>query len=71
MNAEIKVGKRCIHRIAVPTVFRRNEWEYDVQMRDVKVLAISGVWAMVRLKGCAPYVASVKELLPATTKGGE
>lgn len=36
------------------------------QTYEVRVLAVSGSWAMVRRKGAMPFVANVKELIPIT-----
>lgn len=51
----VKIGKPCIHK---------SGWCKGYELREVQLLAVGGIWAMVRRKGCMPYVCSVKDLLP-------
>lgn len=37
-------------------------WTHETEHRDVRVLAVVGIWAMVRRPGCAPYVCETKHL---------
>ncbi len=35
---------------------------YKKERRNVEVLAVAGIWAMIRRGKCAPYVCHVDEL---------
>ena len=35
----------------------------DGTKQKVNVLAISGIWAMVRIKGCVPFVCDTRNLI--------
>jgi hypothetical protein len=35
----------------------------DGTKQKVTVLAINGIWAMVRIKGCVPFVCDVRNLI--------
>jgi hypothetical protein len=37
-------------------------WEYETERIDVEIMAQVKGYAMVRRKGCVPFVASLKEL---------
>lgn len=39
-----------------------------IEHRDVVVLAVAGVWAMVRRPRCMPYVVAVRELVEVAKK---
>ena len=39
------------------------KWEYKITEREVEVMATAKGYAMVRIKGCMPFVASEKDLL--------
>lgn len=38
------------------------KWSYETVEYEVRVMARAEGWAMVRRKGCMPFVASEKEL---------
>ncbi len=44
------------------TVVVDGKWSEEIERRVVRVMAIAEGYAMVRQKGCIPYVAPLKEL---------
>jgi hypothetical protein len=59
--------KKAIHLVSVksgtapgPKGWPRNT--YRIDRRDVTLLTVSGIWAMVSRDGCEPYVCRRKEL---------
>ena len=54
--------KKAIHVCTVPVNFDGHKWIYKTEEKEVLVMAIAGGYAMVRRKGCMPYVCPVKEL---------
>lgn len=56
-----KKGK-AIHKLKNPTKLTTHGWEYEIELRDVNVMVVSGNYAMVRRPNCLPYVASLKEV---------
>jgi hypothetical protein len=46
----------------VPDNFVNLKWEYKINKFEVRVMAISGGYAMVRRKGCLPFVCNMKDL---------
>jgi len=59
---ELRVGRRYIQRITSPDKLKAGKWTYETEDRDVILMAVSGKYAMVRRKGCSPYVCDVREL---------
>jgi hypothetical protein len=49
-------------RRSVPTTFHGGKWTYEVEEFVVSVMAKSGIYAMVRRKGCMPFVSPIKNL---------
>ncbi len=45
-----------------PVRFRANKWEYEDTTSEVRVMARGEGYAMVRHKGCFPFVVSEKML---------
>lgn len=60
---------KAIHRDRIVTGHRNGKWEYQDREREVRVMARAEGYAMVRLKGCMPYVAPEKELHPLGKSG--
>ena len=56
------IGRHYIQRIEHPKNLGFGNCTFTIESRDVVLLAISGKYAMVRRKGCIPYVCSVNEL---------
>lgn len=57
----MKKKAKAVHLNPIP-VIREGKWVTEIQRRDVRVLAVAEGYAMVRLKGAAPYVAPLKQL---------
>lgn len=63
--------RKMIHRRKSPTVFRDGAWVMVDEIRRVRLLAISGPWAMVKRTtfgmtpafNLIPYVCYLKELI--------
>lgn len=55
----------------MPVRYRGGTWEYETFSVEVRVMAEAENYAMVRRKGCVPFVVPVKELstLHAGKKG--
>ena len=49
-----------------PVSFTGGKWTIELVARQVEVLATAKGYAMVRNKGCAPFVVSEKDLKPVT-----
>lgn len=62
---KLKIGSKVIHVAKQPVIFQGMEWSYKTERRLVKLMAISGNWAMVRRPHCVPYVVALKELEPS------
>jgi hypothetical protein len=45
-----------------PANFINFKWEYKINKFEVRVMAISEGYAMVRRKGCIPFVCNIKDL---------
>jgi hypothetical protein len=56
----IMVGTESIGKYVTMT----RKLTYGVQVQKVRVLAIDGLYAMVRIKGAVPFVCRTKELEP-------
>lgn len=54
--------KTAIHVVRRPVRITDKGWEYETERFEVRVMAVAEGYAMVRRKGCMPYVAPVKEL---------
>ena len=61
---EYFVGDRVVHVAVSPHSFDGKRWTHKVERRDVRLMAVSDGWAMVRRPGCVPYVCRAKELEP-------
>ena len=59
---ELKLKKTYIQTVMHPKSFKDHKWTYEIENRPVVLMAIVGRHAMVRRKGCTPYVCKVKEL---------
>ena len=59
---ERRVGRHFIQHIISPDKLVAGKWTYTTEDRDVVLMAVVGIYAMVRRKGCVPYVCDVKEL---------
>jgi hypothetical protein len=44
------------------TALVNGRWEHQTNTWEVELMATSGVWAMVRRKGCYPFVVGLKSL---------
>lgn len=61
----VTIGKPCIRRAKIPLAYNpRDGWTYDMQLWDVKVMAIAGGYAMARRPRSAPFVCRIDELEP-------
>ncbi len=66
------IGRCYIHSITLPDKLKAGKWTYVTEERDVVLMAISRGYAMVRRKGCFPYVCKLSELSSASdNKGNE
>jgi hypothetical protein len=45
-----------------PYKYDGKKWEYRTVVFEVEVMATVGIWAMVRRKGCVPFVCNTSEL---------
>ena len=64
MNLSKYIGKNVIHRSELPDKLTWPEgWTYTTEDRDVVLMAVVKIWAMVRRPGCVPYVVHVKALV--------
>ena len=57
-----RVGRHYMHSITSPDKLKAGKWTYVTEERDVVLMATSGGYAMVRRKGCFPYVCNLSEL---------
>lgn len=62
MIIELKLKKTYIQTVMHPKSFKDHKWTYETERRAVVLMAIVGMHAMVRRKGCTPYVCGTKEL---------
>jgi hypothetical protein len=53
---------QAIHRKWSPTHMENGLWQFNVEAREVWVMATADGWAMVRRPRCAPYVCREREL---------
>jgi len=60
--ADVCEGRKMIHRSQRLIGFKNNKPDYVTDEWEVKVMAVSEGYAMVRRKGAMPYVAPIKEL---------
>lgn len=58
----LKIGKPCVHVCVRPDKFDGKKWSYFTEGRVVILMAVAKGFAMVRRKGCMPYVCQLKEL---------
>lgn len=63
----MKFGDKVIHNCPTLEVVG-GKIVKSIQVRDVVLMTISGKYAMVRRKGCAPYVCLFKELALVASK---
>lgn len=61
-DQQLKIGNHYTQTVKNPKSFDGSKWTHDVEQRDVVLLAVSGVYAMVRRPGCMPYVCTIKDL---------
>ena len=54
--------RTAIHKLVSPEKYDGKKWTYKTNLIEVEVMAIVDKFAMVRRKGCAPYVCQVKEI---------
>jgi len=54
--------KKAVWRKTRPDRLTKTGWIYRTEEIEVLVLAVVGPHAMVRRPGCAPFVASAKDL---------
>jgi hypothetical protein len=54
--------KTAIHKFVSPDKYDGKNWTYKTDPREVEVLAVADGYAMVRRKGCAPYICQAKEI---------
>ena len=54
--------RTAIHKQVSPDKFDGKKWTYKTNLIEVEVMAIADGYAMVRRKGCAPYVCQAKEI---------
>jgi hypothetical protein len=63
MSIELKLKKTYIQTVLHPKSFTmKTGWIYETEHRAVVLMSIVGIYAMVRRKGCMPYVCGIKEL---------
>lgn len=62
MSSEIKIDKPATFTDRRRVRKTENGWEYEVFVFEVHVMAIVGIYAMVRRKGAMPFVAEIKQL---------
>ena len=62
MTIELKLKKTYVQTVMHPKSFKDHKWTYETERRVVVLMAIVGIYAMVRRKRCSPYVCNVKEL---------
>jgi len=59
--------KTAIHKLVSPDKFDGKKWTYKTDLYEVEVMGVVGRFAMVRRKGCAPYVCQSKEIQEKNT----
>lgn len=59
---ELKIGKKYVQTVVNPDKFIAGKWTYVTEYRDVSLLAVAGIWAMVRRPRAVPYVCQTKDL---------
>jgi phage host-nuclease inhibitor protein Gam len=52
----------AIHHSPIAVWQKTGKIQFEIESLSVKVMAVDGIWAMVRRPGCAPYVCHIKEL---------
>lgn len=55
--------QKAVHLHSEPFRYDGKQWHYRTESRNVVVLSVVGVWAMVRRPRCVPYVCHKKELI--------
>jgi len=46
-----------------PDKYDENGWHYITEQIDVEIMAVSGIYAMVRRKGCMPFVCDFRNVV--------
>jgi len=69
----MKLGKAIHNKPMIRAL--DGKWDHHIDSREVRIMAIAEGFAMVRRKGCMPYVCAVKELeqptpTPGSREGG-
>ena len=59
--------KIATHKRVSPDKFDGKNWSYKTDLHEVEVMAVVAGYAMVRRKGCAPYICQVKEIKEKNT----
>ena len=58
----MKAKDKAIWLCTRPTAFNGSKWSHETTEIEVRIMAIVDGYAMIRRKGCIPFVCSVKEL---------
>lgn len=58
----MKKQKVMIYERVTPESFKNGKWIYRAGYEEVIVMAVVDRYAMVRYKGCYPFVVSVRDL---------
>lgn len=58
------IGRHVIHTVTELVSYIGGKSTYATEHRDVILMDVSGLYAMVRRPGCYPYVALVNDLKP-------
>jgi hypothetical protein len=53
---------KAIHLAKASGTFLKGKWSFEIDRREVSVLAVAGIWAMVRRPTCFPYVCHIEQL---------
>lgn len=61
-----RIGKKCNHIVLRPDM--KIKGLFEVCEYEVTLLAVSGIWGMVRRKGAMPYVTRMNELEPLNSQ---
>ena len=69
VDGEIEMAKfkTAIHKFVSPDKYDGKNWTYKTDLREVELMAVVDEYAMVRRKGCAPYICQVKEIKEKNT----
>ena len=54
--------KTATHKRVSPDKFDGKKWSYKTELHEVEVMAVADGFAMVRIKGYAPYICQVKDI---------